>query len=170
MENRKRPSDAVSASSDAFSTPKKRVSVVPRLQDYTKWGVDETCQYLLNQGFGEWQEAFRGRSSVVESWYGFLIRSMRFLIYVTQHKRSQGPSFGLSRMMIWRTSAWSKSVLLLYIYIYIIYLIQSRHPEDRVRMLHSFRKLWPLSAKPHKVSVFLVVCVFTLKAEEIRRT
>lgn len=76
MENRKRPFEAVSTSNDGFSTPEKRVSVVCRLQDSSKWGVDETCQYLRNEGLGQWQEAFRGQSSVAESWYAFIFNTI----------------------------------------------------------------------------------------------
>lgn len=162
MENRKRPFDAVSTSNDGFSTPEKRVSVVCRLQDSSKWGVDETCQYLQNEGLGQWQKAFRGQCSVADMRL-FLIRSVRFLISVTQHKRSLGSGCGPSRMLTWRKLASSKScrveTTLSYwshssTYTFFFFLIFSRSPDERFRILQSFRKLWQVSAEPHKVSVF----------------
>lgn len=60
MDSRKRPLEAVLSAGNSFKTPEKRVSVVPLLDsDYTRWGVEETCQYLRREGLGEWEDTFR---------------------------------------------------------------------------------------------------------------
>ena len=61
MDSRKRPLKAVLSADNSFKTPEKRVSVVPLLDsDYTRWGVEKTCQYLRREGLGEWEDKFRG--------------------------------------------------------------------------------------------------------------
>ncbi|XP_041713053.2 deoxynucleoside triphosphate triphosphohydrolase SAMHD1 [Coregonus clupeaformis] len=60
MDTRKRPREDLpnTSTGDQFKTPEKRVSAVA-LQDFTKWGVEETCRYLRQEGLGEWEEKFR---------------------------------------------------------------------------------------------------------------
>ncbi|XP_032376450.1 deoxynucleoside triphosphate triphosphohydrolase SAMHD1 isoform X1 [Etheostoma spectabile] len=62
MENRKRPLGAVVTPNDSFKTPEKRVSVV-RLPDpdYMRWGVEETCRYLREEGLEEWEDTFKAQ-------------------------------------------------------------------------------------------------------------
>ncbi|XP_063320496.1 deoxynucleoside triphosphate triphosphohydrolase SAMHD1-like [Pelmatolapia mariae] len=62
MENRKRPSAAVSSPDDSFKTPEKKVSVV-RVSDsdYMQWGVEEMCQYLRREGLREWVDTFKAQ-------------------------------------------------------------------------------------------------------------
>ncbi|XP_040914585.1 deoxynucleoside triphosphate triphosphohydrolase SAMHD1 [Toxotes jaculatrix] len=60
MESRKRPLEEDSSNSDSCKTPEKRMSLVrPLDSDYTRWGVEETCQYLRREELGEWENAFR---------------------------------------------------------------------------------------------------------------
>ncbi|RVE70635.1 hypothetical protein OJAV_G00066530 [Oryzias javanicus] len=60
MENRKRPLDSVLSSNDRFKTPEKsRSPVLLPGSDLLQWGVEETCQYLRNEGLGEWENVFR---------------------------------------------------------------------------------------------------------------
>uniref|UniRef100_A0A3B3C2U0 Deoxynucleoside triphosphate triphosphohydrolase SAMHD1 n=1 Tax=Oryzias melastigma TaxID=30732 RepID=A0A3B3C2U0_ORYME len=64
MENRKRPLDSMLSSNDRFKTPEKsRWPVLVPGSDLLQWGVEETCQYLLKEGLGEWENAFRGINS-----------------------------------------------------------------------------------------------------------
>lgn len=73
MQDQKRPIDAVSAPCYGFKTPEKSESVVRRQPNPSEWGVDETCQFLQREGLEEsLLQRFRGRYSVVESWYWFV--------------------------------------------------------------------------------------------------
>ncbi|KAJ8412002.1 hypothetical protein AAFF_G00142690 [Aldrovandia affinis] len=59
MDNRKRQKDTLTA--DSLATPEKRwASDVSRQNSgYKDWDVDDTCQYLRDEGFGEWEAKFR---------------------------------------------------------------------------------------------------------------
>uniref|UniRef100_A0A7N6BLD2 Deoxynucleoside triphosphate triphosphohydrolase SAMHD1 n=1 Tax=Anabas testudineus TaxID=64144 RepID=A0A7N6BLD2_ANATE len=63
MESRKRPLEADSGPSNGFQTPEKRVSAV-RLpdSDYMRWGVEETCQFLLKEGLSKWVALFKDQN------------------------------------------------------------------------------------------------------------
>ncbi|KAI1890239.1 hypothetical protein AGOR_G00151670 [Albula goreensis] len=58
-ENRNR-SGLVSTANDGFETPKKRRSSVSRDNiGFCEWNVEDTCRYLRDEGFGEWEANFR---------------------------------------------------------------------------------------------------------------
>ncbi|XP_054651195.1 deoxynucleoside triphosphate triphosphohydrolase SAMHD1 isoform X1 [Dunckerocampus dactyliophorus] len=60
MANRKRMLATSINEDDMMKTPQKRVSAVDLSDsDYSQWGVEETCQYLREEGLGEWQIVFR---------------------------------------------------------------------------------------------------------------
>ncbi|XP_029012663.1 deoxynucleoside triphosphate triphosphohydrolase SAMHD1 [Betta splendens] len=64
MATRKRPLMEDSSPADSFSTPEKKVSVVPQPQtetetEYASWGVEGTCAYLRREGLEQWEDAFR---------------------------------------------------------------------------------------------------------------
>ncbi|KAJ3586078.1 hypothetical protein NHX12_012479 [Muraenolepis orangiensis] len=64
MDPRKRPreDDSSEANGNAFKTPEKRVSVVPRGEaDFMRWGVGETCEYLRGKGLQDWTGTFTDR-------------------------------------------------------------------------------------------------------------
>ncbi|XP_060931440.1 deoxynucleoside triphosphate triphosphohydrolase SAMHD1-like [Limanda limanda] len=108
MENRKRPSEAASFPDDSFKTPEKRApGNPPPDQDYTRWGVEETCRYLRAEGLREWENTFREQRITGVG--------LRYL-----------DDSGLQGI----------GVKLL---------------GDRLRILHSTRKLWQIAAEPGKV-------------------
>ncbi|KAG9328688.1 hypothetical protein JZ751_011464 [Albula glossodonta] len=58
-ENRNR-SGLVSTANDGFETPKKRRLSVSRDNiGFCEWNVEDTCRYLRDEGFGEWEANFR---------------------------------------------------------------------------------------------------------------
>ncbi|KAJ3586075.1 hypothetical protein NHX12_012476, partial [Muraenolepis orangiensis] len=59
MDKRPREDDSSEANGNAFKTPEKRVSVVPRGEaDFMRWGVGETCEYLRGKGLQDWTGTF----------------------------------------------------------------------------------------------------------------
>lgn len=51
----------------SLSAPGKRAPGPGAPQtDYAGWGAEETCRYLRAEGLGEWEDAFRGWSSLLE--------------------------------------------------------------------------------------------------------
>ncbi|XP_035244256.1 deoxynucleoside triphosphate triphosphohydrolase SAMHD1-like isoform X3 [Anguilla anguilla] len=72
MENRKRQSEEMdnvqnrqdmeqkTLTTDSSATPVKRRSAIQRGNHlYKDWDVEDTCQYLREEGFGEWETTFR---------------------------------------------------------------------------------------------------------------
>lgn len=78
MDIRKRPREDLpnSSSSDQFKTPEKRVYEAA-WQDFGKWGVEDVCRYLRQEGHWTWEDTFRG--SFV------LISVFAYLRYLTTH-------------------------------------------------------------------------------------
>ncbi|KAF6714556.1 Deoxynucleoside triphosphate triphosphohydrolase SAMHD1 [Oryzias melastigma] len=108
MENRKRPLDSMLSSNDRFKTPEKsRWPVLLPRSDLLQWGVEETCQYLLKEGLGEWENAFRAQRITGVG--------LRYL-----------------------NDAALKTIGIEYL-------------GDRLRILHSLRKLWQIETKANKV-------------------
>ncbi|XP_068453256.1 deoxynucleoside triphosphate triphosphohydrolase SAMHD1-like [Clinocottus analis] len=71
MEGRKRPLEVLTPE-DGFKTPEKRAPEPRRPQprrpqpgrpepDHTRWGVEQTCRYLREEGLAEWEAAFRAQ-------------------------------------------------------------------------------------------------------------
>uniref|UniRef100_A0A674DGH0 SAM domain and HD domain 1 n=1 Tax=Salmo trutta TaxID=8032 RepID=A0A674DGH0_SALTR len=61
MDIRKRPREDLpnTSSSDQFKTPEKRVYEAA-WQDFAKWGVEDVCRYLRQEGHRTWEDTFRG--------------------------------------------------------------------------------------------------------------
>ncbi|XP_077937784.1 deoxynucleoside triphosphate triphosphohydrolase SAMHD1-like isoform X2 [Gasterosteus aculeatus] len=79
----------------------------PEMAGYVRWGVEETCQYLRDEGLGEWEVTFREHRITGVG--------LRYLAYADLEK------MGLKFL------------------------------GDRLRVLHSLRKLWQIEAEPSKV-------------------
>lgn len=106
MANRKRPLQITG--NNSFQTPEKRVSFARLItSDYTHWEVEETCQYLREEGLSEWESIFRA-----EKVTGVGLR------YIDDSNLEK---------------------------------IGVRCLGDRLRILHSLRKLWQIEAVPNKV-------------------
>ncbi|XP_029579762.1 deoxynucleoside triphosphate triphosphohydrolase SAMHD1 isoform X1 [Salmo trutta] len=60
MDIRKRPREDLpnTSSSDQFKTPEKRVDEAA-WQDFAKWGVEDVCRYLRQEGHRTWEDTFR---------------------------------------------------------------------------------------------------------------
>uniref|UniRef100_A0A8C6WMN6 Deoxynucleoside triphosphate triphosphohydrolase SAMHD1 n=1 Tax=Neogobius melanostomus TaxID=47308 RepID=A0A8C6WMN6_9GOBI len=60
MANRKRPLGITA--NNSLQTPEKKVfAVLPITSDYMHWEVEETCQYLREEGLAEFEGIFRGK-------------------------------------------------------------------------------------------------------------
>ncbi|XP_033825777.1 deoxynucleoside triphosphate triphosphohydrolase SAMHD1 [Periophthalmus magnuspinnatus] len=106
MANRKRPLEMTA--NDSLHTPEKKVSVAQVISsDYMHWEVEETCQYLRNEGLIEWQDIFRAQKVT-----GVGLRYIK--------------DDDLEKMGV-------------------------KCHGDRLRILHSLRKLWQIEAEPNKV-------------------
>uniref|UniRef100_A0A3B3ZVS1 Deoxynucleoside triphosphate triphosphohydrolase SAMHD1 n=1 Tax=Periophthalmus magnuspinnatus TaxID=409849 RepID=A0A3B3ZVS1_9GOBI len=82
-------------------------NVYAALSDYMHWEVEETCQYLRNEGLIEWQDIFRAQKVT-----GVGLRYIK--------------DDDLEKMGV-------------------------KCHGDRLRILHSLRKLWQIEAEPNKV-------------------
>uniref|UniRef100_A0A0E9W829 Uncharacterized protein n=1 Tax=Anguilla anguilla TaxID=7936 RepID=A0A0E9W829_ANGAN len=94
MENRKRRSEEMdnvqnrqdmeqeTLTTDSSATPAKRRSDIQRGNHlYKDWDVEDTCQYLREEGFGEWETTFRGSYDLFPIWKNITEKAlqMKFL-------------------------------------------------------------------------------------------
>uniref|UniRef100_A0A8C6TI05 Deoxynucleoside triphosphate triphosphohydrolase SAMHD1 n=1 Tax=Neogobius melanostomus TaxID=47308 RepID=A0A8C6TI05_9GOBI len=106
MANRKRPLGITA--NNSLQTPEKKVfAVLPITSDYMHWEVEETCQYLREEGLAEFEGIFRA-----EKVTGLGLRYIK--------------DTDLEKMGV-------------------------QCHGDRLRVLHSLRKLWQIEAEPNKV-------------------
>ncbi|XP_019746798.1 deoxynucleoside triphosphate triphosphohydrolase SAMHD1 isoform X2 [Hippocampus comes] len=111
MANRKRDSATAISPGDVFQTPGKRVSVdrTPN-SDFSRWGIEETCQFLRGEGLAEWETVFREHKI-----NGAVLRYL---------KKDDLEKIGIKPL------------------------------GDRMRILHSLRKLWHIEEGPQTNKVF----------------